>query len=183
VNFQIPYSVTSTVTVQVVNSGSAGNSRSVAITSHAPRFLIWPASLVTGGYAIAVNGDGSLTLPSGTNIPGYASHPAKPGDSIVIYGVGFGQTTPAAVEGAAASSNPLQNVPGVVPVTFGGGFQGRPTTANAAFAGLTPTAVGLYQVNVQLPADIPLGALVPVTATVNGVPTAIAYIAASASGR
>jgi uncharacterized protein (TIGR03437 family) len=183
VNFQIPYSVTDTVTVQVVNSGSPGNARSVGITGRAPRFLIWPPSLVSGGYGIAVNSDGSLPLPSGTNIPGYASHPAKPGDSIVIYSVGFGQTTPPAVEGAAASSSPLQTIPGTTSVTFGGGFQGRPTSANAAFVGLTPTAVGLYQVNVQLPPDIPLGSSVPVTATVNGVPTATVYIAASASGK
>jgi uncharacterized protein (TIGR03437 family) len=101
----------------------------------------------------------------------------------VVYAIGFGQTTPAAIEGVAANTSPLQTIPGVTPVTFGGGFQGRPTTANAAFVGLTPTAVGLYQVNVQLPADIPLGALVPVTATINGVPTALAYIAASASGK
>jgi uncharacterized protein (TIGR03437 family) len=104
----------------------------------------------------------------------------------VIYGVGFGQTTPAAVEGAAANTSPLQTVgasPGVGFVTFGGGFQGRPTSATASFVGLTPTAVGLYQVNIKLPDDIPLGALVPVTATISGVPTAIAYIAASASGR
>jgi uncharacterized protein (TIGR03437 family) len=183
VNFQIPYSVTDTVTVQVVNGGIPGNARSVGITSRAPRFLIWPASLASGGYAIAVNADGSLPLPSGTKVPGYTSHPAKPGDTIVIYGVGFGQTSPAAVEGAAANTSPLQTIPGTIPVTFGGGFQGRPTSGNASYVGLTPTAVGLYQVNIKLPDDIPLGALVPVTATINGVPTALAYIAASASGQ
>ena len=184
VNFQMPYSASGTAIVQVVNNGSPGNSRSIAITGNAPRFLIWPTSLVAGGYAIGVNGDGSLTLPATTVIPGYPSHPAKPGDSIVIYGVGFGQTSPAAVDGTAATTAPLQTIPGPPPpVTFGGGFQGRPTTANALFVGLTPTTVGLYQVNVTIPLDSPLGALVPVTVNVNKVNTTIAYIAVSATGK
>ena len=41
-------------------------------------------------------------------------------------------------------------------MVFGGPFYG---TANGTvgFAGLTPTAVGLYQINVTLPADTPSG--------------------------
>ena len=184
VNFQMPYNASGTAVVQVVNNGSAGNSRSVAIAANVPRFLIWPDSIVTGGYAIAVNSDGSLPLPSASKVQGYTSHPARPGDSIVIYGVGFGQTSPAAVDGApATSSAPLQTITGTTPVTFGGGFQGRPTSVSADFVGLTPTAVGLYQVNVKIPADTPLGTLVPVTAVVKGVNTAIAYIAISTTGR
>ena len=184
VNFQMPYNASGSAVVQVVNNGSAGNSRSVAIAANVPRFLIWPDSIVTGGYAITVNSDGSLPLPSVSKVQGYISHPARPGDTIVIYGVGFGQTSPAAVDGApATSSAPLQTITGTTPITFGGGFQGRPTSVNADFVGLTPTAVGLYQVNVKIPADTPLGALVPVTALVKGVSTTIAYLAISTTGR
>ena len=67
--------------------------------------------------------------------------------------------------------------------TFGGGFTGRATTGNVLFSGLTPTAVGLYQVNVTVPSDSPLGALVPVTLLVNGVQSNPVYLAVSASGQ
>ena len=91
INFQIPYSLVSgqIATVQVVSGSTPGNSRSLAITATSPRILLFP-----GNYAIAFNTDGSIPLPSSQVIPSFVSHPAKPGDVLVIYGVGFGQTSP-----------------------------------------------------------------------------------------
>ncbi len=180
VNFQLPYTVQagSVATVQVVAGGVAGNQRSVNVVSSAARMMVWPASVISGGYGIIVNQDYSLTLPATTKLPGYATHPAKVGDYITIYGIGFGQTTPAAVTGAAASSAPLQAVNSAT-VTFGGAFQGNATTVPAAFAGLTPSAVGLYQVNVQIPPGVPVGPGVAITLTVNGVVGNYVYLAIS----
>jgi uncharacterized protein (TIGR03437 family) len=183
INFQLPYGLTAgqLATVQVVANGTAGNLRSIAINATAPRDLNFNAFLA-GNYGAIVNaGDYSLTLPTGTNIPGYVSHPAKPGDTIVIYGIGYGQTTPGAVEGQAAPSSSLETLSNVT-ATFGGGFNGRATTGNVLFTGLTPTAVGLYQVNVVVPSDTPLGPAIPVTVGVNGVQGNVVYLAISASG-
>jgi uncharacterized protein (TIGR03437 family) len=158
-------------TVQVVANGNAGNIRSLSVTASAPRML----SGFVAGYGAIVNGlDGSLTFPTGTAVPGYATHPAKPGDTIVIYGIGFGQTTPGAMEGQAAPSvAPLESI-GNVTVTFGGGpLSGSSVVAAASFAGLTPTAVGLYQVNVVVPATTPLGSKVPLSLEVNGAPAVV----------
>ena len=184
INFQIPYSLTAgqLATVQVVSNGTPGNTRSLSINATSPRMLIF-YSFISGGYGVIVNGsDGSLTLPSGTNVPGFATHPAKPGDTIVIYGVGFGQTTPSVKEGQAAPSNPLATVNNVTS-TIGGGFYGRATNGTVLFAGLTPTAVGLYQANVVIPPDAPLGSYIPLTLLVNGVQTNVAFIAISANGK
>jgi uncharacterized protein (TIGR03437 family) len=169
-NFQVPYEVppNSVATVQVVSNGKAGNVRSVNVVSTSPRMMVWGANVIPGGYGIIVNQDYSLTLPSSITVPGLATHPAKIGDTITIYSLGFGQTTPAAVTGAAASSTNLETVSSAT-ATFGGLFSGTATTVAAAYAGLTPTAVGLYQVNVQIPPDAPIGPAVPVTLTVNGV--------------
>jgi uncharacterized protein (TIGR03437 family) len=41
--------------------------------------------------------------------------------------------------------------------------------ATVSFAGLAPGWVGLYQVNVQVPANAPAGNAVPVTLSVGGV--------------
>jgi uncharacterized protein (TIGR03437 family) len=182
INFQVPYGVTAQQlsTVQVVANGMAGNTRSVSIDAVAPRLL----SGFLAGYGAIVNGlDGSLTFPSGTNVPGFTAHPAKPGDTIVIYGIGFGQTTPPAVEGQAAPSKAPLETTSAATVIFGGGFTGTPASGNVTFTGLTPTDAGLYQVNVVVPATTPLGALVPVTVLVNGVESNVVYLAISASGK
>ena len=42
-------------------------------------------------------------------------------------------------------------------------------TALVSFSGLTPGAVGVYQVNVQVPADAPAGDAVPLTLSIGGV--------------
>ena len=69
-------------------------------------------------------------------------------------------------------------------VTFGGGpFGGNGIPVAAAFAGLTPTAVGLYQMNVVVPPDTPVGVAVPLTANINGFISNSVYIAISATGR
>lgn len=184
INFQTPYSLPAgqLATVQVVSNGTAGNTRSLNVNPVSPRLLVF-YSFISGGYGVIVNGaDGSLTLPSGTNVPGFATHPAKPGDTIVLYGVGFGQTTPSVTEGQAAPSSPAATLSNVTS-TIGGGFNGRPTNGMIAFAGLTPTAVGLYQTNVVVPPDAPLGSYIPLTLLVNGVQTNVAYLAISANGK
>ena len=106
----------------------------------------------------------------------------QPGDTIIVYGIGFGQTSPAAVEGQAASSTTLQAIQGVG-ATFGGGFTGLATAGKVSFAGLTPTAVGLYQINVVIPSNTPLGNSIPVMASVGGVPSNQVYLAITASGK
>ncbi|NDJ14408.1 MAG: hypothetical protein EBY17_24975 [Acidobacteriia bacterium] len=130
VNFQIPYSATGTITVQVVSGSQNGNIRALNVNAVMPRILLF------GTYGVIQNAaDGMLALPTGT-VTG--SHPTKPGDVIVLYGIGFGQTAPAAVEGQAASANPLLQIAGVT-ATFGGGFGGRPTTTNVANVAITTT--------------------------------------------
>ena len=62
-------------------------------------------------------------------------------------------------------------------MTFGGGFAGNPVSVPAVFAGLTPTAVGLYQVDVTIPAGTPTGPAVPVTIDLSGVSSNTANIA------
>jgi uncharacterized protein (TIGR03437 family) len=169
-------------TVQVMSGSQPGNIRSMGVTTLAPRLLFF-VSFIQGGYGVIVNNtDGSLTLPTGTNVPGFPTHPAKPGDVLTVYGIGLGQTSPAATEGLAATSSPLESVSNVK-ANFGGGFSSSPISATPSFAGLTPTAVGLYQVNVTVPALVSVGAGVPFSLNVNGQQSNTVYIAISANGK
>ena len=166
INFQMPYEAIpgQVTTVQVVANGVNGNIRSVQVAAAAPRILAWPLSMVPGNYGVVVNEDNTDSLPA----PGIGnSRLSKPGDSVVIYCVGLGQTTPSAATGAAVSSTSLLTTPTNAVVTFGSGANAVQT--QAFFTGLTPTAVGLYQVNVTLPANVPTGNSVPLQLSVGGL--------------
>jgi uncharacterized protein (TIGR03437 family) len=90
-----------------------------------------------------------------------SAHPATTGDVVTIYCTGLGATTPTPATGepsaAAQATNP-------VTVTFG-----TAAPMAAQYAGLTPGLVGLYQVNVTVPAGLTPGSLVPVVLNQNGV--------------
>ena len=184
INFQMPYGATAgqNAAIQVVSGSTQGNIRSIGVSTIAPRLLFF-VSFITGNYGVIVNNtDGSLTLPTGTVVPGFVCHPAKPGDVLTVYGIGFGQTNPIAVEGQAASATQLENVPGTM-ASFGGGIGANPINVIPSFSGLTPTAVGLYQVNVTVPSVPPFGSGVPLSVSVNNQSSNTVYLAISATGK
>src|SRR6185437_15962698 len=100
--FQLPYDVpVGTALVQVKrDDDDPSNSISIHVMAAAPRLVV----LTYGDY--------SLNTPA---------HPAHGGDSLILWTIGFGQTSPAAVAGTAApGTEPLARVPGVT-VNFGNG--------------------------------------------------------------
>jgi uncharacterized protein (TIGR03437 family) len=84
----------------------------------------------------------------------------KAGETLVLYGVGFGPTTPTVLAGQAYSGASRTNSP--VTVTIGG------VSASVAFAGISEA--GLYQLNVTVPTNTGSGDQA-LQATVNGVQT------------
>jgi uncharacterized protein (TIGR03437 family) len=147
INCQIPTDApTGTATLQVKRTdGQASNLVSVEIGARAPRLLRFNI----GDYGAIVNYlDGSYPLPAGA-IPGFNTHPASPGDTLILYAIGLGDTNPFVATGAAAPSNPLAWVTGTPTVNFGGGIGGAIATPD--FTGLSPASAGLYQINVRIP--------------------------------
>jgi uncharacterized protein (TIGR03437 family) len=59
-------------------------------------------------------------------------------------------------------------------VTIGG------VAGTVQFAGLTPGAIGLYQINVQLPGNVPTGDSVPVSVSIGGASSDTVTIAIAA---
>jgi uncharacterized protein (TIGR03437 family) len=74
---------------------------------------------------------------------GIPTRPAKPGDALTIYGIGFGPVTPATPAGTIA---PLSTT-----LTNKATFQFGQTSAAVSYQGLTPGLVGLYQFNITVP--------------------------------
>lgn len=168
IDFQMPYATAAgTADIQVVNNGAAGNIVSVAVGAIEPKILVFLG--YSGQPPIIVNyADGSIaTTDSGfTALP---AHAASPGDTLIMYAIGLGQTSPAATTGAAASGSTLETInPASVTITLGGGFV-TTVPITPAFVGLAPGFVGLYQINFTLPSNAPVGSSVPLMLSVNGV--------------
>jgi uncharacterized protein (TIGR03437 family) len=145
INFEIPIdAATGDGTIQVVRNGTAGNLIYVDINAQVPRFILY------GNYGI-------MTTPAGA-LTGIPSSPVKVGDTVVIYALGLGPTSPAVPSGTASPVSPLAYVLGTTQVCFGveTPFYQAPC-ATPAFTGLTPNYVGLYQIDVTIPAGIQSG--------------------------
>lgn len=133
----------------------AGTSASYPISSAAvqPAFFEWP-----GNYVVATDTSYNWLVKNGTFSTTTA--PARPGETIILWGTGFGPTTPAA---PAGQITPLQtySVAGVG-VTVGS------VQATVLATALSPGSAGLYQVAIQVPSSLANGDY-PIVATVGGV--------------
>jgi uncharacterized protein (TIGR03437 family) len=146
VNAQLPsdISVGGMSQLTVTNTNGASAPVNVTVNTTEPGLLA-PASfkIADNQYVVAVLPDGNYVLPAGA-IAGANSRPAKPGEIIVMYGIGFGPVTPAIPAGEIdTQTNQLSNS---LQVLFG------TTPAQLPYFGLAPGFVGLYQFNVVVPA-------------------------------
>src|SRR5579862_3781736 len=171
VNAQVPSNVgfgTQPVIVTVNNASSPP--AAVNVNPDQPGLLA-PSSFVIGGtqYAVALFPDGvTYVLPTGA-ITGLNARPAKPGDTITLYGIGFGPVTPGIPAGQIVQESNM--LAGQFQMQFGA------TPAMLDYDGLAPLEVGLYQFNVVVP-DVSVGNAVPLTFSLGGVGGAqTAYIA------
>ena len=157
INFQIPYDIAAgSAVLRVERSGQLGNPVSMQIGRSVPRLL----RLNINDYGIIVNQDGSFPIPQ---TPGVNSRPARVGETLVIYALGLGQTEPAVQSGVAAPGSPLARAGGNFRVSFGApGPFGTSAEVVPLYVGLTPNFVGLYQINVTIPAESPRGTSVPI---------------------
>ena len=140
--------------VETYNFGLASATVAVTVQDVAPAFFLQG----DGKHIVATHADGTLVGPASTTT---GATPAAPGETIVLYGTGFGVTNPAAPEGKLITT--LLTLATLPAITIGGTDAGQP-----AFAGLIDA--GLYQINVTVPAstasgDVPVVAVVGSTAS------------------
>ena len=154
INVQAPAdSASGAVPVVVNNNGSLSAPATAQLQPASPGLFMYPGT----SYAIASRLPDYALVADPSVVSGAIA--AKPGDLLVLWGTGFGATNPPLQAGVAVSGAP--SVVATPTVTVGG------VTAPVISAVLTTGTAGLYQVTIQVPANVPSGA-VPVQASVPG---------------
>lgn len=149
------------IQVQVMNNGQGSQPAMAQTQMVSPALFLWK-----GVFAVAQHADYTYVGTPGL-FPNTLFSPAMPGETIILYGTGFGAANPPVPAGILTPSTvPLANS---VTAQVGG------TAANVNFAGLPAGFAGLDQVNITIPDTAPDGDL-PVTLTVGGVTTPVATV-------
>jgi uncharacterized protein (TIGR03437 family) len=140
VNFLAPDDeAVGTVAVELTSSQGQTHSASVAKQPLSPAFFMFDPE--GRRYVAAVHPDGTVLARPGL-LAGLATRPAKSGGVILLYGTGFGPTTPLHPTGEIVAEAAGLATPGLL-VRIGN----APATVH--FAGLV--GAGLYQFNVEVP--------------------------------
>ena len=158
ITVQVPAVTAGTnVPVTVVrNCGDANETRSepitVSVRAATPEFFYFKLSGNGKNPIAAANAVTGSRTGAEDLIPGVPFTPAKSGDYLTLYGTGFGQTAPSFADGQPPPG--IGSSTGKAVVQFGGTT--LPDNA-VLYAGVTPGSPGLYQLNIQVPADLPDG--------------------------
>jgi uncharacterized protein (TIGR03437 family) len=160
INFQVPYfNITTPSPANLtITEGTLTTTITVTVTPYAPG-LYTTNSQGTGQAAAIIAGTATIPAPSGA-FPG--ARPAQKGEFVSLYCTGLGAVRNRPALGAPSPSSPLAATAAAPTVTVGG------VNASVTFSGLAPGYVGLYQVNVQVPAGAPSGDAVPVILSIGG---------------
>jgi uncharacterized protein (TIGR03437 family) len=148
-----PDAMAGPVQVVVTDGGTAGEAFTAQAQPLSPSFFVF-----NGGPYVAATHAGGTYLGPASLYPGLTT-PAKPGETVVLYGNGFGPTSAPVASGSTTQTGSLSPLP---TIKIGG------LAAAVQFAGLA--APGQYQLNVVVPSGLANGDQ-SITATYGGQTT------------
>jgi uncharacterized protein (TIGR03437 family) len=162
VNALVPSNVSTGIQQITVTAATGTSVAYPVVVNPTAAGMLAPAYLNLGGaqYLGALFSDFQTFVAPPGAVSGYTSRRAKPGDVIVIFGIGFGPVTPNIPAGQLYSGNTTLTLP--LQIFFGS------TQATLQYWGLAPDLVGVYQFNVVVP-NVPASDAVPVSFSLNGV--------------
>ena len=165
INYQLPFETTAGVAfVEVLNNGAAISSEFLTVQAALP-----------GIFSATQDGKGQGIVLNQNNVRNSSSQAEARGRVLQIYATGTGAQllnsitrlpislasgTPTPIP--ATANDPLYLTAFTPTVTIGG------VAAAVEFSGLTPGFVGLWQINVRIPANAPTGNEVPLVISVDG---------------
>ncbi len=128
--------------VVVTNSVGASVPSLVISSEYMPAFFTWP-----GNQVVATHTDFTWAVKNGT-FPGTTTVPAKPGETIILWGTGFGPTSPAIPPGVTVPSTATYSTTAVPTIEV------NLVPATVYGAALAPGFAGLYQLAFQVPVGL-----------------------------
>ncbi len=149
INAQLPFQATGNVTLIVRTPGGVSDNYNLVIQPAAPSV-----------FRASIAGDDTLiptVVRAENQTLATTSNPIHRGDTLAVYLTGLGLTSPALEAGFAAPSSPLATVLVAPKLDLGG------VTLPVSYAGLAPGQVGVYQINVSVPRNVPTGLSIPLT--------------------
>lgn len=153
VNVQVPEGIPTGVAIPVVvtRKGLASDAGTITIREFAGGILA-PPSFKFGDrqYAAAIHANTGKFVSNGA-LAGIESAPAEKGETILLYGVGFGAVTPNSPSLAGRVAEGLTSLTNPVTIRIGD------ADAPIAYQGLAPGFVGLYQFNFTVPPNAASG--------------------------
>ncbi|MBS1809957.1 MAG: S8 family serine peptidase [Acidobacteria bacterium] len=168
INYQLPFETTPGVAfVEVLNNGTAVTSEFLTVRAVAP-----------GIFSFSQDGKGQGAVLNQNSLTNDSSRPETRGRVLQIFATGNGMqllnsitlqpislASGSAVPTPLTANDPLYLTAYTPTVTIGG------VPAVVEFSGLAPGFVGLWQVNVRIPANAPTGSAVPLVVSVDGRPS------------
>src|SRR5450759_52532 len=142
IDVQAPDAGTGPVPVTVTTANGTSVAVTANVAAQSPAFFLWPGSQVVATR----NADGSWAVKDGT-FAGTTTVAAKPGDVLLLWGTGFGPTTPPVAAGVLVPGDQIYYAS---PVSINIGT----ADVQPIYALLSPGYAGLYQVAIQVPATL-----------------------------
>lgn len=158
------------IAVRVAGTGELIAGGIVSVADYSPAFFTHDQN--GQGQAAAINQDGSLNGPN---------HPAPRGSIVQLFGTGQGPVSSPVADGHPAPLAPVNTV--AAPTSDGvaclagkkplvcvalGGSGGGAQFAEIQYSGLAPGLIGVWQLNIKIPADGLLGDTIIVHAVIGG---------------
>jgi uncharacterized protein (TIGR03437 family) len=164
VDVQAPFGLTPGSQAVVVSTAAGQSANYNVNVANASPGLYAPSIFSVGGkqYVGATHQDGTWVMPAGA-VAGFTSSPAKAGETITLFGVGFGQVNPTQPDGQTVQN--LNSLTTALTMFFG------PAQGTLTYQGLAPNFIGLYQFNVTVP-NVASGNLVLLTFILGNSPSA-----------
>lgn len=163
INVLAPQISTGSVTVTVTSGSQTSAAYTVTAAQYSPAFFAWP-----GNQVVATHLDGTYAAKAGT-FPGVTTTPASPGETIILWGTGFGPTTPTTPLGTTVPSTQTYNTTTLPNVTLDN------SPVDVIGAALTGGSAGLYQIPIQIPSPQANGDY-SVQASIGGVTSPLGLI-------
>lgn len=162
INALAPNIGTGSVSVTVTNGNNTSTAATATSTTVGPAFFTWnPGNQPVATHASDTSGTSTAWAVKNGTFAGVTNTPAKPGEVIILWGTGFGPTSPAAPVGVQIPSSTVYYTANPVTVTIGN------TPAAVYATALSPGFAGLYQVVVTVPSTMANGDY-PLVATIDG---------------